>query len=178
MMMVIPTLISISSMFGSISSAHSPDAVTWGTLAFQPAIPLAERTAARLLLRPSLTWRTWFGDYFGAITSGASNIHKSAPPPAQMDANGAPGAFPGKACGRLPAAFITAGLHLLLQVIWNCVFPAGGRFWLAPSAVRGNGWADYERPELRDLHQPSRFRRGKGMCLCYPDFVKIEFWFG
>ena len=40
---------------GSISPAHSPGAVTLGTLGFQPTIPLAERAAARVLLRLSLT---------------------------------------------------------------------------------------------------------------------------
>jgi len=43
---------------GSISSAHSPGAVTLGTLAFQPTIPLAERAAVGVLLRLSLTSRT------------------------------------------------------------------------------------------------------------------------
>ena len=40
---------------GSISSAHSPGAVTLGTLGFQPTTPLAERAAAQVLLRLSLT---------------------------------------------------------------------------------------------------------------------------
>ena len=39
----------------SVSLAHSPGAVTLGTLGFQPTIPLAERAAARVLLRLSLT---------------------------------------------------------------------------------------------------------------------------
>jgi len=85
---------------------------------------------------------------------------------------------PGKACRRVPAAFIPGCLRILLQVTWNCVFPAGGRFGPVPSATGGNGWANYELPELRDLHQPSRFCGGKGMYRRYPEFVKIEFWFG
>ena len=50
--------------------------------------------------------------------------------------------------------------HLELRV-----FSAGGRGWLVPAAARVNGWAKYEAPGLRDLHPPSRFCRGKGMCL-------------
>lgn len=69
------------SHFSSISSAYFPGAVALGTLGFQPTVTFTQRAATRVLLRLSMTQRTQFGDYFGAIASGASlAFHKFALP--------------------------------------------------------------------------------------------------